>query len=64
MRASVAYEAPWSYGVAAAALAGGVAVWWAIYVAAGRAVRVWVLRRGQVHKKKLAKALLGQAVRR
>jgi hypothetical protein len=64
VRASVVYDAPWSYVVASASLAAGIAVWWAIYVAAGRAVKVWVLRRGQVHKKKLAKALLAQAVRR
>jgi hypothetical protein len=64
VRASVAYERPWSYVVAAASLLGGVAVWWAIDVAAGRAVKIWVLRRGQVQKKKLAKALLAQAVRR
>lgn len=63
VRSSVAFTAPWSYVVAAASLAGGVAVWWAIHVAAGRAVRVWVLRRGQVHKAKLARALLTQAVR-
>jgi hypothetical protein len=63
VRASVAYPAPLAYAVAAGSLLGGIAVWWAIYVAAGRAVRVWVLRRGQVHKRKLARALLGQAVR-
>ncbi len=64
VRASVAYAAPWSYVVAAASLAGGVLLWWAIYVAAGRAVKVWVLRRGQVRKAKLAKALLIQAIKR
>ncbi len=64
VRSSVAYAAPWSYIVAIASLAGGVALWWTIYVAAGRAVKVWVLRRGQVHKRKLARALLAQAVRK
>jgi hypothetical protein len=49
---------------AAASLAGGVLLWWLIYVAAGRAVRVWVLRKGQVQKRKLARALLASAVRR
>jgi hypothetical protein len=63
VRASVAYAAPWSYAVAAGSLAAGIALWWTIYVAAGRAVKVWVLRRGQVHKRKLARALLQQAVR-
>jgi hypothetical protein len=63
LRASVALVAPWSYLVAIGSFLAGVAVWWTIYVAAGRAVRVWVLRRGQVHKRKLARALLTQAVR-
>jgi hypothetical protein len=63
LRASVAYSAPWSYAVAGGSLAAGIAVWWTIYVAAGRAVKVWVLRRGQVHKRKLARAILAQAVR-
>jgi hypothetical protein len=63
VRASVAFGAPWGYVVAGASLLGGVAVWYAIYVAAGRAVKVWVLRRGQVHKRKLARALLSQAIR-
>jgi hypothetical protein len=63
VRASVAYAAPWSYAIAAGSLLGGVALWRTIYVAAGRAVKVWVLRSGQVHKRKLARALLAQAVR-
>jgi hypothetical protein len=63
VRSSVAYAAPWAYVVAAGSLLAGIGVWWTIYVAAGRAVRVWVLRRGQVHKRKLARALLAQAVR-
>jgi hypothetical protein len=63
VRASVAFAAPWSYAIGVGSLAAGIALFWTIYVAAGRAVRVWVLRRGQVHKKKLARALLTQAVR-
>jgi hypothetical protein len=63
VRSAVAFAAPWGYVVAAASLLAGIAVWWTIYVAAGRAVKVWVLRRGQVHKRKLARALLAQAVR-
>jgi hypothetical protein len=63
LRSSVAYASPWSWIVAAGSLVAGVALWWAIYVAAGRAVRVWVLRRGQVHKRKLARALVAQAIR-
>ncbi len=64
VRSSVVYDPPVSYAVAAGSLVAGVALWWAIYVAAGRAVRVWVLRRGQVRKGRLAKALLAQAVKR
>jgi len=64
VRASVVYASPWSYLIAAAALLGGVLVWWTIYVAAGRAVKVWVLRRGQVREAKLAKALLVGAIKR
>ena len=64
VRASVAYASPWSYLAAAGSLAAGVALWRVIYVAAGRAVRVWVLRSGQVRKTKLARALLAQALRR
>ena len=64
MRAAVAFSSPWSWITAAASLAGGIFVWWIIYVAAGRAVKVWVLRRGKLHKRKLARALLAQAVRR
>jgi hypothetical protein len=63
VRASVALEAPASYALAGGSVVAGVALWWTIYVAAGRAVKVWVLRRGQVHKRKLARALLAQAVR-
>jgi hypothetical protein len=63
LRSAVAFDAPWSYAVAGASVLGGVLVWWTIYVAAGRAVRLWVLRRGQVHKRKLARALIAQAVR-
>lgn len=64
VRSSVVLASPWSWIGAIASLAMGLLVWWGIYVAAGRAVKVWVLRRGQVHRKKLARALLAQAVRR
>ena len=64
VRSSVALASPWSWIAALASLGGGVLLWWLIYVAAGRAVRVWVLRSGKLHKRKLARALLAQAVRR
>src|SRR4051812_19300674 len=55
VRASVALPSPWSWAGAALALAGGIAVWRLVYVAAGRGVRIWVLRSGQLHKRKLAR---------
>jgi hypothetical protein len=64
VRSSVVLSSPWSFVAAGGAIVGGVALWWVIYVAAGRAVRVWVLRRGQLQKRKLARALLASAVRR
>lgn len=63
VRAAVAFERPWSFIAAAGSLAAGIALWWVIYVAAGRAVRIWVLRKGQLQKKKLARALLTPAPR-
>jgi hypothetical protein len=64
VRSSVVLTSPWSFVGAGASIGGGILLWWLIYVAAGRAVRVWVLRRGQVQKRKLARALLMSAVRR
>ena len=64
VRSSVVLPSPWSFVGAGGAIALGVALWWLIYVAAGRAVRVWVLRRGQLQKRKLARALFTGTVRR
>jgi hypothetical protein len=64
VRSSVALPSPWSFVGVGASIAGGILLWWLIYVAAGRAVRVWVLRRGQLQKRKLARALLIGVVRR
>jgi hypothetical protein len=44
-------------GIAGAAVAGFV-TWASIYWFAGKAVRIWVLRKGQLHKRRMAKALL------
>ncbi len=38
----------------------GFLVWWTIHHAAGRGVRLWVLRKGQLQKRKLGKALAAQ----
>jgi hypothetical protein len=63
-RAAVPLAAPWNALGIAAGVAAGLLLWWTLHVAAGRAVRIWVLQRGRVHKRKLARALLAQAVRR
>ena len=63
VRAAVPLAAPWNLLGGAAGIAIGIAIWRFIYVAAGRAVRIWVLKRGQLHKKKLARALLTSARR-
>jgi hypothetical protein len=55
---------PWpgsALGVAGAALA-ALGVFCAIYWLAGKAVRVWVLRRGQLNKRRMARALLKRAL--
>jgi hypothetical protein len=63
-RAAVPLPSPWSWIGAAGAIALGIGVWYFFHVAANRGVRIWVLRKGQVQKRKLARALLGSAVRR
>lgn len=62
VRWSVGLGAPWAWPAAFGALAAGVLVWWLLHVAADRAVRIWVLRSGQLSRRKLARALLQQAV--
>lgn len=58
VRSSVPLESPWNKIGIAGSLLGGILIYYALHEAAHRAVRVWVLRRGQLDKKKLAKALL------
>jgi len=62
VRASVPQPSPWNWLGALTALAAGGLLWWGLYVAADRGVRIWVLRRGQLQKRKLARVLLAQAV--
>jgi hypothetical protein len=62
-REAVLLPSPWmGLGLAGAALA-GFASWATIYWAAGKAVRIWVLRKGQLNKRRMAKALLKRVTR-
>jgi hypothetical protein len=62
-REAVLWSTPWNLlGVAGAALA-ALVTWWSIYWAAGKAVRIWVLRKGQLHRRRAARALLRRALR-
>lgn len=64
LRASAGLARPWSLLVGAAAIPIGLLTWWAIHWSAGRAVRIWVLRRGQLNRRRLARALLRRAIGR
>jgi len=62
-REAVLLATPWNLvGVLGAALL-GLLTWATVYWAAGRAVRVWVLRKGQLNKRRMAKALMKRALR-
>jgi len=62
-REAVLLDGAWMVaGLAGAALA-GFATWATIYWMAGKAVRVWVLRKGQLNKRRAARALLRRAIR-
>jgi hypothetical protein len=49
-------------GIAGAALA-SILAWATIYWLAGRAVRIWVLRKGQLNKRRMARAMIKRALR-
>ncbi len=57
-RASVPLDSPWNILGIVGSLLGGLLVYYVLHEAAHRAVRIWVLRRGQLDRKKLAKALM------
>jgi len=61
-REALALSSPWSGIGLAGAIAAGVATWWSIHWLAGKAVRIWVLRKGKLSRKKLAKAMIKRAV--
>jgi hypothetical protein len=58
VRASFALEGSLRVAAAALSIAAGLGVWWFLYWAAGRAVRVWILAKGRVRKGRLARAML------
>ena len=62
LRRSVLLPMPWMVVGMIGALGAGVLVWWTLHRLAGKAVRLWVLWRGQVHKARLARALLKRAM--
>jgi len=63
VREAIVLDGPWNLVGAIAGIAVGLTVWRLIYLAAGRGVRIWVLRKGQLHKRKLARAMLASAKR-
>ena len=61
-REAVTLVSPWSaFGVVGSLIA-GVLTWWSIHWLAGKAVRVWVVRKGRLNRRKLARALVKRAV--
>lgn len=58
VRESVAFASPAAWLVALASVGGGLLVWWVLHRAATRGVRVWVLAKGKVNHKRLAKAIV------
>jgi hypothetical protein len=61
-RAAIVQPSPWNVlGLIGAALA-AAASWATIYWIAGKAVRIWVLRRGQLNRRKLARALARRVI--
>ncbi len=62
-RRAVLLDGGWmALGIAGAALA-SILAWATIYWIAGKAVRVWVLRKGQLNKRRMARALLKRAIK-
>ncbi len=63
LREAIVLPMPWAVFASIGALATGVLLWWTIHWAAGKAVRIWVLRKGQVSKRRLARAMLKKLTR-
>jgi hypothetical protein len=56
-RESFAHEGATFWLVAIGSIVGGLTVWWILHRAATRGVRVWVLAKGKVNHKRLARAI-------
>jgi hypothetical protein len=63
LRQALVLDPPWNILGAIGAIGAGVVTWWSIYWIAGKAVRIWVLRKGQVNKRRLARAMLKRVAR-
>jgi hypothetical protein len=61
LRAAAGSERPWSLVLGVVAVPLGFATWWSIHWLSGKAVRIWVLRKGQVNKRRLARAMARRA---
>jgi hypothetical protein len=64
LRNAAGRDRPWSIILGLAAFPIGFLTWWSIHWLAGRAVRIWVLRKGQVNKRRLARAMARKALGR
>jgi hypothetical protein len=63
LRVALTLAMPWEALGALGAVLAGVVTWWGIHWLAGKAVRIWVLRKGQLDRRKLARAILKKARR-
>lgn len=64
LREAMAIDPPVVRAIGAVgAIAAGAATWWSIHWFAGKAVRIWVLRKGRLNRRKLARALVKRALR-
>ncbi len=57
VRQSFGMQAPWSRVGMVGSIALGLAIWWTLYRAAARGVRVWILAKGRVHNARLLRAI-------
>jgi|SRR5579883_2036661 len=64
LRAAAGMERPWSLIVGALAIPAALLAWWTLHWSAGRAVRIWVLRKGQLNRRRLARALVRRTLGR